>query len=397
MLPAPRAVYAQTMGAYMPEQLEQLVAPIALYPDPLLGEVLMASSYPLEVAEAAQWRSANPGTSGDYLTAALVQQPWDPSVKGLTVFPQVLQMMSNNIEWTEDLGEAFLADQQGVMDAVQQLRRQAMAAGTLASSQQDVVSEDNGAISIQPADPAMVYVPYYNPSAVFSPWPYPDYMPYAFAAPPGVVYAGNGLFGYASGIFIINALWGWDGWDWHDHRIDLDDRRWRDLDNGRAPVNPGVWRFDPDHRHNVPYKEAAVREHFENTPVHAPHLYRGYNENTDVSVGVVNERQEERPADRAAPSQRNTEVQAQPPRSQVAEPQHRVMPEEQRRPEARAPEQQHAAPPLFESFAPGRQVRAEAERGNVSAQVQAQPKSPAPAPAPVRNNPPANDRRGDQR
>ena len=392
MVSVPRTAYAQIISTYVPEQLQQLVAPIALYPDALLGEVLMASTYPLEVTEAAQWRNINPGVSGNYLTAALVQQPWDPSVKGLTIFPQVLQMMSNNLDWTENLGEAFLADQQGTMDAIQQLRRQAQASGALVSGRQLAVSLQNGEVLIQPTDPAQVYVPYYNPAAVFSPWPYPDYTPYAFAAPSGVIYASGGFFGYATGIFVVDALWGWDNWNWHDHRIDLDDHRWRNLDNGRAPERSGAWRFDPDHRHNVPYKDVTVRMHFVNAPVNTPHSYRGYNEDTDVSANVTNNRQEARPDSRLTDQQKNAEVHPQAPR-QPAEIQHRIISEEQRRPEVRAPEPRHAAPPMFESFAPGHQVKAEAERGNTSAHVRVEPKRVEPA----RNNPSDNNRKDDKR
>ncbi len=413
-LSSPRAAYAQVISAYAPQQLQQLVAPIAIYPDALLGEVLMASTYPMEVIDAAQWRNANPGTSGDYLTAALTVKPWDPSVKGLTAFPQVLQMMSNNLEWTERVGEAFLADQRGVMDAVQQLRRQAQASGSLYTNQQQAVSLQDGAIIIQPADPAMVYVPYYDPATVFTPWPYPDYTPYAFTAPSGVVYVSNGLFGYTTGIFIVNALWGWDNWNWREHRIDLDDRRWRNLDNDRPPANEGHWGFDPDHRRGVPFKDAAVRERFEHEDRDKPHPFRGFDNDRGISAGGSNEQhghfniaqpQINQPGQTPVPQVRRGMM----PPEQIKQPEARqpevrqpeIRQPEIRQPETRAPQAPRIAPPIFESFAPGYQVKTEAERGSFS-HTHGQPETRAPQPEakrpePARNNSPDNFRKDDRR
>lgn len=377
LLSAPLPAYAQAViTAYAPEQLEQLVAPIALYPDSLLGEVLMASTYPLEVAEAAQWRNANPGISGDYLTAALMQKPWDPSVKGLTEFPQVLQMMNSNLDWTEKLGEAFLGDQPDLMDAVQQLRRQAQATGALVSNQQEAVVQQDGYIAIQPADPALVYVPYYNPAVVFSPWPYPAYLPYSFAAPNGVVYA-NGFFAYSTGIVVVDALWGWDTWDWHDHRLHVDDRHWRNLDNGQPPAQHNEWGFQPEHRHNVPYKDVDVRTHFENAPPQTLRPYRGFEEDTTNGFAQRSREVQERPPITPVDTTHRIITPGEPGQPEMRQP-------EMRQPEARAPEMPRpVAPPMFESFAPRQQVQAEQARGSLSAHA---PQPEARSPEPARND-----------
>ena len=142
VLPAPQgAAQTQTAPAYTQGQLDQMLAPIALYPDALVSQILMASTYPLEVVEAERWLEVpeNASLTGDALSNALMQQPWDPSVKSLVPFPQVLQMMNQNLQWTEQLGDAFLAQQPAIMDSIQQLRQQAQAAGTLQSTLQQVV------------------------------------------------------------------------------------------------------------------------------------------------------------------------------------------------------------------------------------------------------------------
>src|SRR5262245_21415359 len=165
-----------------PEELEALVAPIALYPDSLLAQMFMASTYPMEVVEAARWAKANPKVTGDALEKAMQQQSWDASVKSLTAFPQVLTMMDEKLDWTQKLGDAFLAQQKDVMDAVQRLRAKAQAKGNLETNkeqkvvvQQDPTSQTT-VIQIEPADPQVVYVPSYNPTTVYGGWP-PSYPP----------------------------------------------------------------------------------------------------------------------------------------------------------------------------------------------------------------------------
>ena len=184
--PWPLRLDAQGTGAvFKPEEIEQLVAPIALYPDSLVSQILMASTYPLEVVQADRWVKANKTLKGDALTAALEKQPWDPSMKSLVNFPQVLAMMSEKLDLTQRLGDAFLAQQKDVMDAVQRLRAKAQAQGNLQTTkEQTVIVEQPEAqttvIKIEPADPQVVYVPSYNPTVVYGAWPYPAYPPYAY-------------------------------------------------------------------------------------------------------------------------------------------------------------------------------------------------------------------------
>jgi hypothetical protein len=195
-------------------QLEALVAPIALYPDPLVSQVLMASTYPLEVAEASNWIKANNKLKGDALNKALQQQTWDASVKSLTSFPPVLEMMGTQLSWTQQLGNAVLAQQSEVMNAIQALRTKAKQSGSLQSnSQQTVTTQGSGStqtIIIQPANPQVVYVPSYNPEVVYGAWAYPTYPPYAYY-PPGYV-AGTALLSFGVGMAVGAALWGGCHW-----------------------------------------------------------------------------------------------------------------------------------------------------------------------------------------
>jgi len=186
----------QQMGSYQPQpgaaklteaQLAALVAPIALYPDPLVSQVLMASTYPLEVAEAYNWQRSNSRLSGSALSQALQQQNWDPSVKSLVSFAPVLGMMGTQLSWTQNLGNAVLAQQSDVMSAIQDLRAKAQASGALKSNAQQTVTTQNSnggqTIIIQPANPQVVYVPTYNPNLVYGAWGYPAYPPYSYYPP----------------------------------------------------------------------------------------------------------------------------------------------------------------------------------------------------------------------
>ena len=207
--------YAQSSGQEQASklsqaQLESLVAPIALYPDPLVSQVLMASTYPLEVAEASNWLNTNKNLKGDALNNALQQQTWDASVKSLVSFPSVLQMMGTQLSWTQKLGNAVLAQQSDTMNAIQALRTKAKQSGALQSTQQQTVSNQGSAIVIQPADPQVVYVPTYNPTVVYGAWPYPSYPPYAYY-PPGYV-AGTALLSFGVGMAVGAALWGGCHW-----------------------------------------------------------------------------------------------------------------------------------------------------------------------------------------
>ena len=205
---------SQSNAPLSQQQLSALVAPIALYPDPLISQILMASTYPLEVGEAATWQKNNSNLTGVALSSALQSQTWDPSVKSLVSFPQALQMMGSDLSWTQKLGDAVLAQQSDAMNAIQVLRAKAKKAGTLESnSQQTVSTQGSGSsqtIIIEPANPQVVYVPSYNPTVVYGPWAYPAYPPYAYY-PPGYV-AGTALLSFGVGMAVGAALWGGCHW-----------------------------------------------------------------------------------------------------------------------------------------------------------------------------------------
>jgi uncharacterized membrane protein YgcG len=200
-----------------PEQLQRLVAPIALYPDSLVAQILAASTFPEQVVEADRWVQANPDLKGDALGQAVDQQPWDPSVKALTAFPSVLGNMDKNLSWASSLGDAYYNQQQDVMQAVQVMRQKAEQAGNLKSTpQQSVTTDGSNDIDIQPVDPAVVYVPAYNPWLVYG-YPvvaWPGWYPY-----PGIWFGGPFLsFGIGFGIGWYGGFgWGWGHWgfNWH--------------------------------------------------------------------------------------------------------------------------------------------------------------------------------------
>ena len=201
-----------------PEQLQRLVAPIALYPDSLVAQVLAASTFPDEVVEADRWVQANPDLKGDALGKAVDQQPWDPSVKALTAFPSVLGNMDKNLSWTSSLGDAYYNQQQDVMDAVQAMRQKAQQAGNLKSTSQQVVTTQGSDVVIAPADPDVVYVPAYDPWLIYG-YPivaWPGWYPY-----PGIWFGGPYLsFGLGFGIGWFGGFgWGWGHWgfNWGGH------------------------------------------------------------------------------------------------------------------------------------------------------------------------------------
>ena len=201
-----------------PEQLQRLVAPIALYPDSLVAQILAASTFPEQVVEADRWTQAHPDLEGEALGQAVDQQPWDPSVKALAAFPSVLGNMDKNLSWTSSLGDAYYNQQQDVMDAVQVMRHKAQEAGALKKPQHEVVREDGPTIEIAPADPEVVYVPAYDPWLIYG-YPivaWPGWYPY-----PGIWFGGPYFsFGVGFGIGWFGGFgWGWGHWgfDWH-HR-----------------------------------------------------------------------------------------------------------------------------------------------------------------------------------
>ena len=220
---APPPLYTQET----PEQLQQLVAPIALYPDSLVAQILAASTFPEQVVEADRWLQAHPDLKGDALGHAADQQPWDPSVKALTAFPSVLGNMDKNLSWTSSLGDAYYNQQPEVMDAIQGMRQRAQQAGNLKSTPQQTVETQGSTIVIQPAAPEVVYVPAYDPWLVYGDpivaWP-------GWYAYPGIWWDGP-YFSWGMGFEIgwfWGFGWGWGHWgfDWHNHWATYDHNRY---------------------------------------------------------------------------------------------------------------------------------------------------------------------------
>jgi hypothetical protein len=211
------AATAPAPAAYTTAQLDQMLAPIALYPDQLLTQILMASTYPLQVVEAERWleNPSNAALKGDALVAALKPLDWDPSVKSLVPFPQIVKMMNDQLSWMESLGEAFATQQAEVMARVQALRQDAINAGTLTSNDKMVVQSEGPDIAIAPANPDVVYVPVYDPAVVYGPWPYVAYPPVVFGWGPGFYVGPFGVgIGFSVGFGIVGPLWGFAGFDW---------------------------------------------------------------------------------------------------------------------------------------------------------------------------------------
>jgi hypothetical protein len=258
------------------QQLDDLVAPIALYPDPLIGEVLAASTYPMEIAEASQWVRDHPQWKPSKLMDQAKKQNWDPSVQGLVAFPQVLTYLSQDMSWTTQLGNAFLAQQADVMQAVQRMRAQAEARGTLRSTPQQTVNNENQngqpVIDIEPANPDVWYVPYYNPAYVWGPPVWGYYPP--------LLYPGIGV-GFDWGLGVDLGLcfggwggWGWGGWgwapNWYDRSIVLNHSFFHRYGfnhfHNFQPLGNSAWSHDPAHRLGVPYANRTVAGRFGGTP-----------------------------------------------------------------------------------------------------------------------------------
>jgi hypothetical protein len=266
------------------EELEAIVAPIALYQDSLLAQIFMASTYPLEVVEAARWSKEHPDVKGDAVADAIKDQPWDLSVKSLVAFPQVLTMMNEKLDWTQKLGDAFLAQQADVMQAVQRLRNKAMETGNLKSSKEVTVKTEpappppppaEGApaaaapapppqtIIIESPDPEVVYVPTYNPTVVYGGWGYPSYPPYYYY-PPGYA-AGAAFWSFTAGVVVGGALWGDCNWGGND--IDIDVNREnnfnrnteRNVDRSRTS---NKWEHNSDHRKGVGYRDSGTQQKY---------------------------------------------------------------------------------------------------------------------------------------
>jgi hypothetical protein len=260
--PAPAAAPAaasQASPANKQQELDQLVAPIALYPDALIAQILMASTYPLEVVEAARWTKEHPTVKDKALEDEMQKQSWDPSVKALAAVPQVLKQMNENLSWTQKLGDAFLADQATVLATVQSLRGKANQAGNLKSTPEQTVKtetvENKTVYVIESAKPETVYVPTYNPSTVYGPWPYPSYPPY-YMYPPGYVYA-PGL-AFATGVFVGAAIWG--NCNWGGNNVNINVNKYNNFN--KANISNGNFNHNPEHRKGVAYRDQGVQQKY---------------------------------------------------------------------------------------------------------------------------------------
>ena len=294
---------AEANAVFKPEELEQIVAPIALHPDDLIAQILMASTYPLEVVQAERWAKQNASLKGDALTKALEAQDWDPSVKSLVNFPQVLTMMSEKLDWTQKLGDAFLADQKKVLDTIQSMRAKAQSAGNLKTTKEQTVIVEEKIIKIEPANPQVIYVPTYNPTVVYGAWPYPAYPPYAYY-PPG--YMAGSAFWFAAGVG-MGAAWGyaWGNSNWNGGDVNINNSRNTNINNnidrGNYAKNQpaggqGKWQHNAEHRKGVSYRDQGTAQKFNkastNDAIKSREQFRGRAEQgrQDIARGGVSDR-----------------------------------------------------------------------------------------------------------
>jgi hypothetical protein len=257
-----------------PEELDQLLAPIALYPDDLVAQVLSASTYPVEVVQAARFAKEKSDLKGEQLLAAAKDKDWDPSVKAMLQFPEVLAMMDEKLDWTTKLGNAFLSQERDVMDSIQRLRAKANEAGNLKTTpeQKVIVEKETQTIIIQPANPQIVYVPTYNPTVVYGVWPYPAYPPYP-VYPPGYV-ATRTAFSFAAGVAVGAAWSGWGGWhtNWRGGDVNINVSHYNSftknnyVNANRYQLNQNIknqsWQHNPEHRRGAQYANQATAQRF---------------------------------------------------------------------------------------------------------------------------------------
>ena len=373
LAPAPM----QAKPVFTQQQLDQMLAPVALYPDSLLSQILMASTYPLEIVEAARWSKANPNLKGDDAVKAAEQNGWDPSVTSLVAFPQVLTMMDSNLSWTERLGDAFLAQQPQVMETVQNLRQRAYAAGNLRSNDQVRVDQQGQTIVIEPPNPQVVYVPYYDPRVVYGPWWWPEYPPVYWGPWPGYfVRPGFGV-GFAWGVGItVGAGFFFGAFDWPHRHIRV------------IPVNNfyyrnnvvRVWEHDPVHRLGVPYRGVELRQRFGRMSA-APEARRDFRGHDRPSFEG---RSGHFPDARGDPGRRSEEHSVPPGRSNVPEanrPDMRSAPSRPSAPSVASSPHVEQRPHAFEGVGRGPNVRDYSARGHGSSPGHASSQGHAPGQA----------------
>src|SRR5262252_2215844 len=281
--PAASQAAAPQEKLFSNEQLEQMMAPIALYPDSLLSQILMACTYPSSVAEAAAWSAQHKDDKGDEAVAKVQDKSWDPSVMSLVAFPQVLAQLKDQPDWVQKTGDAFLAQPKDVMDAIQRLRAKAQKAGNLKSNEQQKVivqqapppdpgtetttsTTNTTVIQIEPTNPQTVYVPAYNPTQVYGTWAYPSYPP-PYWPPPAYYYPMGGALAagimWGTGMAIAGNLWGNCNWGGGD--ININSNRNTNINTGnRNTVGSGnqKWSHNADNRRGTPYADKGSRDKF---------------------------------------------------------------------------------------------------------------------------------------
>jgi hypothetical protein len=232
------------------EELAQMLAPIALYPDALLSQILIAASYPFEVVEAERWLSKNPNLQRDALDNALKEKNWDVSILSLCHYPKILTMMSDNLNWTSRLGDAFVNQQQDVMDTVQELRARANAQGNLSTSNEQKVIVEENVIRIEPAYSDYIYIPVYDPFVIYGPWWYPAYLPFPIFYP-GIVARGPRIV-FSPRFFVGVGVFGWCAFNWHAHNVVFENidrtRRFNRHVDVYKPIEQSYWRPDREKR-----------------------------------------------------------------------------------------------------------------------------------------------------
>lgn len=258
---------AQSRNLYSQQSLDAMLAPVALYPDALLSQVLMAATYPVEVVEAARWSNARPGLSGDAAVRAAYRENWDPSVKSLLAFPQILGRMNEDLQWTQALGDAFLEQEGRVMDTVQELRYQAQVAGNLRSDDRIRVIDNGMSLTLQFFNPQVAYLPYYDPMVAYGSWRWPTHPPVYWR--PWAGYTSRP--GYASGFYWsspvgIPAGFFFGEFDWRQREVrvvEVSNAYYNTVTVNRKVVvdrGPRAWRHETEHRKGVAYRSADVQQ-----------------------------------------------------------------------------------------------------------------------------------------
>jgi len=292
-------------------ELDQMMAPIALYPDALLAQILMASTYPADIASAVQWSKDNPDQDGDAAVEAVQDESWDPSVMSLVAFPQVLTMMGEQPDWVQNVGDAFLSDSETVMDTVQKLRRKAKDEGNLETTeQQKVIVEEASAqdtsstetvsteststetiIIIEPADPQIVYVPSYNPTIIYGTWWWPHYTPWYYRPYGYPVMRG---IGFGIGIGITRSLWGGCHWGRGRGSVNINVNNYNNINRNKinSSNRNSNWKHNSNNRKGVPYKDQKTRNQFDNRRSGASNRqdYRGRDAQRDQARNTLDKR-----------------------------------------------------------------------------------------------------------